>query len=67
MISGSVEAVEQAEAMCRQAGFSFKRLPVAAAFHSKLLKEAQKPFAEAVRRVQMILSEIPVFASYNFV
>ncbi|QTA79644.1 Polyketide-type polyunsaturated fatty acid synthase [Desulfonema limicola] len=49
VLSGSVEAIERAEQVCRLNNISTKRLPVSAAFHSRLLADAQKPFADVVQ------------------
>ena len=63
VISGSVEAIEEAEAACKAAEMRFRRLPVSAAFHSELMKEAGEQFAEVVQKIKMTLSDIPVFSN----
>ncbi|MDM8539137.1 ACP S-malonyltransferase, partial [Desulfobacterales bacterium HSG17] len=57
VLSGSVEAIEQAEQVLKKYKISSKRLPVSAAFHSKLLADAQKPFAEAVEKADFTDSD----------
>ncbi len=63
VLSGSFAAIDQAQALCKQKKMRAIRLPVAAAFHSRLLKEAQKPFAEAVSRIEMGKGDIPVYSN----
>jgi len=63
VLSGPTDAINQAEKHCRQNGFKTIRLPVSAAFHSSLVKEAQKPFSQAIEKIDMVPSEIPVFSN----
>ncbi|MGE0087494.1 MAG: SDR family NAD(P)-dependent oxidoreductase [Desulfococcaceae bacterium] len=63
VVSGSVSAIEKAERVFAKHGISFKRLPVFAAFHSPLMKDAQKAFAAAISRIMMKPSDIPVFSN----
>ncbi|MDJ0883215.1 MAG: SDR family NAD(P)-dependent oxidoreductase [Desulfobacterales bacterium] len=63
VLSGSVEAIAQAEAACKNQKFRTIRLPVAAAFHSKLMQEAQAPFAAALENTRFEPSETQVFAN----
>jgi polyketide-type polyunsaturated fatty acid synthase PfaA len=63
VLSGSTDAINQAEKLCRQNGFRTVRLPVSAAFHSSLVKEAQKPFSQAIEKIDLVPSEIPVFSN----
>ncbi|HEY9721519.1 MAG TPA: SDR family oxidoreductase, partial [Oscillatoriaceae cyanobacterium] len=51
VLSGATAAIDLAEEACRRAGLKSVRLPVSAAFHSALVSEAQKPFAEALQGV----------------
>ncbi len=63
VLSGSVKAIEHALKVCKQKKFRGIRLPVAAAFHSKLVKDAQKPFMETLQKVSIVPSDIPVFSN----
>ena len=63
VLSGSTDAINRAEKLCRQNGFRTVRLPVSAAFHSSLVKEAQKPFSQAIEKIDLVPSEIPVFSN----
>ncbi|MEA3429269.1 MAG: acyltransferase domain-containing protein, partial [Thermodesulfobacteriota bacterium] len=63
VLSGSVEAIAMADKICRQKGFKTIKLSVAAAFHSALIKDAQKPFAQLVQDATIVPSEVPVFSN----
>ncbi|MEA1947745.1 MAG: beta-ketoacyl synthase N-terminal-like domain-containing protein, partial [Thermodesulfobacteriota bacterium] len=63
VLSGATDAIQRAEEICRQNGFRTVRLPVSAAFHSNLVKEAQKPFSQAIEKIDLVPSEIPVFSN----
>ncbi len=63
VLSGARDAIHRAEKICRQNGFRTVRLPVSAAFHSSLVKEAQKPFSQAIEKIDLFPSEIPVFSN----
>ncbi|RZB32518.1 MAG: hypothetical protein SRB2_04305 [Desulfobacteraceae bacterium Eth-SRB2] len=63
VLSGATDAIHRAEEICRQNGFRTVRLPVSAAFHSRLVKKAQKPFSQAIEKIDMVPSEIPVFSN----
>ncbi|MFW5635779.1 MAG: beta-ketoacyl synthase N-terminal-like domain-containing protein, partial [Thermodesulfobacteriota bacterium] len=63
VLSGSEAAIRQAEAACREKGFGVRRLPVSAAFHSRMMTEAARPFAEAVNVAAVTPTEIPVFSN----
>ncbi|MGD9384806.1 MAG: beta-ketoacyl synthase N-terminal-like domain-containing protein, partial [Desulfobacterales bacterium] len=63
VLSGTMDAIHRAEELCRQNGFRTVRLPVSAAFHSRLVKEAQKPFSRAIEKIDIVASDIPVFSN----
>ena len=63
VLSGATDAIHRAEDICRQNGFRTVRLPVSAAFHSRLVKEAQKPFSQAIEKIDLVPSKIPVFSN----
>ncbi|HSQ85926.1 MAG TPA: acyltransferase domain-containing protein, partial [Desulfobacterales bacterium] len=63
VLSGSLEAITEAEEKCREKGFRTVRLPVSAAFHSPLVQHAQKPFSRALKNINILPSDIPVFSN----
>jgi acyl transferase domain-containing protein/NAD(P)-dependent dehydrogenase (short-subunit alcohol dehydrogenase family) len=63
VLSGTSDALARAEEKCKAHGFKALRLPVSAAFHSKLVKEAQKPFSRALKTIDITESDIPVFSN----
>lgn len=63
VLSGTIEAIDQADKICRQKGYKTIKLPVSAAFHSDLVKDAQKPFAKIVKKAKITPSDIPVFSN----
>ncbi|RLC32022.1 hypothetical protein DRH13_02240, partial [Candidatus Woesebacteria bacterium] len=63
VLSGSVEAIARAEKICKQKGFRTIKLPVSAAFHSRLVKNAQEPFIQTLEKIDFFPSDIPVFSN----
>ncbi len=63
VLSGSLAAIARAEKLCKQNGFKTLKLPVSAAFHSSLVQEAQKPFIQALEKIDISPSDIPVFSN----
>ncbi|MBW1727674.1 MAG: acyltransferase domain-containing protein, partial [Deltaproteobacteria bacterium] len=63
VLSGARDAIHMAEDICRKNGFRTVRLPVSAAFHSSLVKEAQKPFSQAIEKIDLVPSDITVFSN----
>jgi acyl transferase domain-containing protein/NAD(P)-dependent dehydrogenase (short-subunit alcohol dehydrogenase family) len=63
VLSGSPEAIKQAEAICIKRGFSSVRLPVSAAFHSPLVQHAAGPFGAFLESIDIRPSKIPVIAN----
>jgi len=63
VLSGTVQAIAKAEKICQQQGFKTIRLPVSAAFHSSLIKDAQEPFKQALKTIEISPSDIPVFSN----
>ena len=63
VLSGSRDAISQAEALCLEKGFSSVRLPVAAAFHSPLVQDAAGPFSDYLESIDIQPSKIPVIAN----
>ncbi len=63
VLSGPTESIVKAEKLCKENGFKTIRLTVAAAFHSHLMKDAQKPFMEIVAKSEMTPTDIPVYSN----
>ena len=63
VLSGAGPAIEEADKICRQKGFKTIRLPVSAAFHSRLVKDAQEPFLRFLTNIVIHPTEIPVFSN----
>ncbi|MCP4353311.1 MAG: SDR family NAD(P)-dependent oxidoreductase [Desulfobacterales bacterium] len=63
VLSGSTEAIAIAEKACKQKKFRPIRLSVAAAFHSVLVKDAQEPFMETLKKIDIAPSDIPVYSN----
>ena len=63
VLSGSKFAIEAAEKKCRELKFRTIRLPVAAAFHSHLVAEAQKPFRRLLEDIDFTPTDVPVFSN----
>jgi acyl transferase domain-containing protein len=63
VLSGSLKALARAESMCSKKGFKTIKLPVSAAFHSNLVKDAKKPFAQTLKNIDILPSQIPVFSN----
>jgi len=63
VLSGSQADIDAAEKKCRELKFKTIRLPVAAAFHSHLVAEAQKPFRRLLEDIDLTPTDIPVFSN----
>jgi len=63
VLSGSIEAINRAVKICKKEGLKAIKLPVAAAFHSSLVKNARKPFKKALKKIKISPSEIPVLSN----
>ncbi|MDD2388330.1 MAG: SDR family NAD(P)-dependent oxidoreductase, partial [Desulfobacterales bacterium] len=63
IVSGAEHGIDEADQLFRKNGFRTKKLPVAAAFHSSLVKEAQKPFKAFLETVQITPTDIPVISN----
>src|SRR5205823_2109291 len=60
VVSGSLAAIERAEALCRSRGWRSIRLKVAGAFHSPLMEPAVQPVRDAISRVPFRQPAFPV-------
>ncbi len=63
VLSGSIEAINHAVKICKKEGLKAIKLPVAAAFHSSLVKTARKPFKKTLKKIKISPSEIPVLSN----
>ncbi|RPH51067.1 MAG: SDR family NAD(P)-dependent oxidoreductase [Desulfobacteraceae bacterium] len=63
VLSGPKDAIEKAEELCRKRGFPARILPVSAAFHTKQVKNALKPFMQTLKNISIIPTGIPVFSN----
>ena len=63
VITGTLAGVEEALRKCSAAGVSGKRIKVSAAFHSSLVADACKPFAEVLDGARFKSPRFPVFSN----
>ena len=63
VLSGPKDAIEKAEQLCREKGFSTRILPVSAAFHTKQVENALKPFMQTLTDVSISPTQTPVFSN----
>ncbi len=63
VLSGSFEAIDKADALCREKGYRTTKLPVAAAFHSSLVEKAAKPFGKEVEGYSIKPTAVPVYSN----
>lgn len=65
VISGTREAVQAAIERLAQAGIASRRLTVACAFHSPLMKPGRAPLSEIIERVALRAPRVPVFSNVS--
>jgi acyl transferase domain-containing protein/NAD(P)-dependent dehydrogenase (short-subunit alcohol dehydrogenase family)/acyl carrier protein len=63
VIAGTLATLDTVRSICRDKGYGCVSLPVAAAFHSKYVKEARPPFREVLRTIAFSPTAIPVFSN----
>jgi len=63
VLSGATDAVVQMKSICKENKIRATILPVAAAFHSKLVKDAAEPFKKKIASVAFSDSQIPVYSN----
>ncbi|MEX2668382.1 beta-ketoacyl synthase N-terminal-like domain-containing protein, partial [Candidatus Uabimicrobium amorphum] len=63
VLSGITSEIERAAKIFKEKKIRNKKLAVSNAFHSPLMKNAQKPFLEKLNTMQMNKSSLPVFAN----
>jgi [acyl-carrier-protein] S-malonyltransferase len=62
VLSGSLDALDRAEAELQERGIRGKRLPVAGAFHSPLMAPAVEPFRAVVAGIEFGEPRVPVYS-----
>ena len=63
VLSGATTEIDRAAKLFSQRSMRSTKLPVAAAFHSRFIAHAERPFKEALERIQFQISKLPVFAN----
>ncbi len=63
VLSGATTEIDRAAKLFSQRRMRSTKLPVAAAFHSRFIAHAERPFKEALERIQFQISKLPVFAN----
>ncbi len=63
VVSGAVQEIETLEQKLGQDKIRYQRLPVASAFHSKLVQASVKPFAAFLDTIAIKGAKTPVFAN----
>jgi polyketide-type polyunsaturated fatty acid synthase PfaA len=63
VISGAITALEEAERRFGAAGLKVQRLPVAAAFHSRIVADSVAPFAKALEGIALRAPSFAVFSN----
>ena len=65
VLSGSVPAIERAEALAKERGVRAVRLNVAGAFHSSLMAPAVTPIRDRLADIHLSLPRFPIAANVN--
>jgi polyketide-type polyunsaturated fatty acid synthase PfaA len=63
VIGGRKEALLELLEDAKAKGYSATLLPVSAAFHTPLISQAQQPFTDAIKRINVSVSSAPVFSN----
>lgn len=63
VLSGPTEEIERIQGICRENRIMSARLPVSAAFHSRLVMDAAAPFQQRLESVRFFPGRIPVYAN----
>jgi acyl transferase domain-containing protein/NAD(P)-dependent dehydrogenase (short-subunit alcohol dehydrogenase family) len=63
VLSGRTDEVDRAYEILSGIGLRSTKIPVAAAFHSPLVADAQKPFGESLKNFKFTESSVPVFSN----
>ncbi|MBU2430552.1 MAG: acyltransferase domain-containing protein, partial [Proteobacteria bacterium] len=63
VLSGPTDQIQKAAGICAQQKITAIKLPVAAAFHSKFVKDAAKPFSKDLSDKKFTAKNIPVLSN----
>lgn len=63
VLSGPTEDIEKMHAILKEKHIRAIKLPVAAAFHSRLVESAARPFQDALGAIAFLNSEVPVYSN----
>ncbi|MCF8111616.1 MAG: ACP S-malonyltransferase [Desulfobacteraceae bacterium] len=63
VVSGPLDEIEKMRKICRKNRIISARLPVSAAFHSRLVMDAAEPFKKAVMGIPFYPGKIPVYSN----
>ncbi|MBC2715519.1 MAG: acyltransferase domain-containing protein [Desulfobacteraceae bacterium] len=63
VLSGATDAILKMKLICKENKIKATILPVSAAFHSKLIKDAAEPFKKKIASVEFSHSQIPVYSN----
>ena len=63
VLSGPTEEIDKIQGICRKNRIISARLPVSAAFHSRLVMDAAAPFQQRLESVPFFPGNIPVYAN----
>ncbi len=63
VLSGSTQEIDRAKILCKQKKMRAIKLPVAAAFHSKLVEKAATPFKACIANKQISPTQIDVLSN----
>ena len=63
VIAGATQEIARLQPILKQQGYAVVALPVSAAFHTPFVAHAQKPFAQAVKAVQLQVPQMLVYAN----
>ncbi|WP_164929122.1 type I polyketide synthase [Gloeobacter violaceus] len=63
VLAGASDGILEAQRRLEERGYRLKLLPVAAAFHTPLVRPAQERFARAVREVALNEPRVPIFSN----
>jgi [acyl-carrier-protein] S-malonyltransferase len=62
VLSGAIDALDEAEQLLRERKVRAKRLPVGGAFHSPLMEPAVAPYREVVEQIELREPSVPVMS-----
>jgi polyketide-type polyunsaturated fatty acid synthase PfaA len=63
VLSGTASAIIDIEKICKKKKINAVRLPVSTAFHSELVKDAARPFADALKKVPINPTAVKTFSN----